>query len=64
MDRNMFSGSGVAAQVEEGIRLLARAHDELVTKRDLQIVLAPLKWGVAITVGGMIALMFKSFFTY
>ncbi|MBF0108256.1 MAG: DUF1640 domain-containing protein [Magnetococcales bacterium] len=52
------------AQAEEVIRVIARAKDELVTKCDLQIELAPLKWGAAITVGGIITLIFKSFFPH
>ena len=46
------------------IRVIAKAQDELVTKRDLQVELAPLKWGAAITVGGIIALILKSFFPH
>ncbi|MBF0311651.1 MAG: DUF1640 domain-containing protein [Magnetococcales bacterium] len=50
-----------AEQAEEVIRVIATAQNELVTKRDLQVELAPLKWGAAITVGGVITLILKSF---
>lgn len=50
-----------AAQAEEVIRVIAKAQDELVTKRDLQLELAPLKWGMAITVGSVVTLVLKSF---
>ncbi|MBF0614656.1 MAG: DUF1640 domain-containing protein [Magnetococcales bacterium] len=53
-----------AAQAEEVIRVIAKAQDELVTKRDLQIELAPLKWGMAITVGGIVTIIVKSFFPH
>ncbi|MBF0612929.1 MAG: hypothetical protein G8345_10470 [Magnetococcales bacterium] len=41
---------------------LAKSHEELVTKRDLQAELAPIKWGVAVTVGGIVTLILKAFF--
>lgn len=48
-------------QAEAVVRVIAKSHDELVTKRDLQIELAPIKLGVALTVGGIVTLIFKSF---
>lgn len=45
-------------------RLIAKSHDELVTKRDLQVELAPLKWGMAVTVGGIVTIILKSFFPH
>ncbi|MBF0262783.1 MAG: DUF1640 domain-containing protein [Magnetococcales bacterium] len=53
-----------AAQAEEVIYVIAKAQDELVTKRDLQIELAPLKWGMAITVGGIVTIILKTFFPH
>ena len=44
-------------QAEAVVRVIAKSHEELVTKRDLQIELAPIKWGVAVTVGGVVALI-------
>ena len=51
-------------QAEEVVKVIAKSHDELVTKRDLQIELAPIKWGMAVTVGGIIAIIVKSFFPH
>lgn len=51
-------------QAEEVVRVIARSHDELVTKRDLQVELAPLKWGMAVTVGGIVTIILKSFFPH
>lgn len=48
-------------QAEAVVRVIAKSHEELVTKRDLQIELAPIKWGVAVTVGGIVMLVLKSF---
>ncbi|MBF0624795.1 MAG: DUF1640 domain-containing protein [Magnetococcales bacterium] len=51
-------------QAEAVVRAIAKSHDELVTKRDLQVEIAPLKWGMAVTVGGIVALILKSFFPH
>ncbi|MEO5341047.1 MAG: CCDC90 family protein [Magnetococcus sp. MYC-9] len=51
-------------QAEEVVRVIAKSHDELVTRRDLQVELAPLKWGMAVTVGGIITIILKSFFPH
>ncbi|MBF0134168.1 MAG: hypothetical protein HQL75_16470 [Magnetococcales bacterium] len=46
------------------VGVIAKSYDELVTKRDLHIALAPIKWGMAVTVGGIIAIIVKSFFPH
>ena len=54
-------------------KILDKNIDELVTKRDLLATkqeielkftaeIAPLKWGIAVCVGGVIALVIKAFF--
>ncbi|MBF0427443.1 MAG: DUF1640 domain-containing protein [Magnetococcales bacterium] len=63
VDRLKAAGFQVG-QAEEVVRVIAKAQDELVTKRDLQIELAPLKWGMAVTVGGVITIILKSFFPH
>ena len=51
-------------QAEAVVRVIARSHDERVTKRDVQIELAPMKWGMAVTVGGIVTLVLNSFFPH
>lgn len=61
--------AGFAAdQAEAVIRVLAKAQDELVTKRDLQLQLAPIKTDLAIlklmlgvSVAGIVALVLRAF---
>ncbi|MEO5333948.1 MAG: hypothetical protein H7839_18190 [Magnetococcus sp. YQC-5] len=51
-------------QAEAVVRVIAESHDEWVTRRDLHAELAPLKWGMAITVGGIVTIILKSFFPH
>ncbi|MBF0134971.1 MAG: CCDC90 family protein [Magnetococcus sp. DMHC-1] len=60
-----------ADQADAVVRVIAKSHDELVTRRDLQIELAPirtdlvlLKWMIGIQLAGVMALIMKSFFSH
>ncbi len=51
------------------VRAIAESQDELVTKQDLDIALAPiktdlavLKWGMGLVIAGVAAQLFKAFF--
>lgn len=51
------------------VRAIAESQDELVTKKDLDIALAPLKtdlavlkWGIGLVIAGVAAQLFKAFF--
>ncbi|MBF0625724.1 MAG: DUF1640 domain-containing protein [Magnetococcales bacterium] len=51
------------------VRVIAKSHDELVTKRDLQVELAPLrvdmslvKWMLGLLLAGVVVLVLKAFF--
>ncbi|MEO5329612.1 MAG: CCDC90 family protein [Magnetococcus sp. THC-1_WYH] len=69
---NLLKVSGFPAdQADAVVRVIAKSHDELVTKRDLQIEFAPLradwvlvKWMLGIQMAGVMALVFKSFFPH
>ncbi|HAT49557.1 MAG: DUF1640 domain-containing protein [Nitrospirae bacterium] len=69
---NLLKVSGFPAdQADAVVRVIAKSHDELVTKRDLQIELAPLrtdlvlvKWMLGIQMAGVMALVLKSFFPH
>ncbi|MEO5347105.1 MAG: CCDC90 family protein [Magnetococcus sp. YQC-9] len=60
------------AQAEAQTRIIAElVEDRLATKQDLKELelriaaeLAPMKWGIAITVGGVVTLILKSFFPH
>lgn len=56
-------------QVAAVVRVIAESQDELVTKKDLDIALAPLKtdlavlkWGARLIIAGVAAQLFKAFF--
>lgn len=58
-----------AEHAEAVVRVIAKSQDELVTKRDLQIELAPLradllliKWMLGLLLGGMVAILVRMFF--
>ncbi|MBF0285706.1 MAG: DUF1640 domain-containing protein [Magnetococcales bacterium] len=58
-------------QTEAMVRVVSKAQDELVTKRDLQVELAPiradlmlLKWMKGLLLGGVAALVLKTFFPH
>ena len=67
-----LEASGIDAKQAEGIASAyrdANDHQELITKKDLQIELAPLKaelvvmkWMSGVILGGIIALVLKAFF--
>lgn len=60
-----LEASGIEAKQAEAIAEAYREasnDQELVTKKDLQIELAPIKVMLGITTGGIIALIAKSFF--
>jgi hypothetical protein len=60
-----LEASGIEAKQAEAIASAYRdaSNDqELVTKKDLQIEIAPLKIMLGIVVGGIIALIMKAFF--
>lgn len=60
-----LEASGIAATQAEAIAVAYRdaSNDqELVTKKDLQIEIAPLKIMLGIVMGGIIALIMKAFF--
>lgn len=60
-----LEASGIDAKQAEAIAAAYRdaSNDqELVTKKDLQIEIAPLKIMLGIVVGGIIALIMKAFF--
>lgn len=60
-----LEASGITATQAEAIAAAYRdaSNDqELVTKKDLQVELAPIKAMVGIILGGVIALIMKSFF--
>jgi hypothetical protein len=51
------------------LRAIAESQDELVTRKDLDIALAPiktdlavLKWGTVLVIAGVAAQLFKAFF--
>jgi hypothetical protein len=51
------------------VRAIAESQDELVTNKDLDIALAPiktdlvvLKWGTGLVIAGVAAQLFKAFF--
>lgn len=51
------------------VRVISEAQDELVTKRDLQLELAPLrtdpavlKWMIGVLLAGVLSLILKAFF--
>ena len=51
------------------MRAIAEAQDELITRKDLEIALAPvktdlvlLKWGVGLVIAGVAAQIMKAFF--
>jgi hypothetical protein len=57
------------AQAEAVVRAIAEAQDELITRKDLEISLAPLKtdlallkWGVGLVIAGVAAQIMKAFF--
>jgi hypothetical protein len=57
------------AQAEAVVRVIAEAQDELITRKDLEISLAPLKtdlallkWGVGLVIAGVTAQIMKAFF--
>ena len=57
------------AQAEAVVRAIADAQDELITRKDLEIALIPiksdlalLKWGVALVIAGVAAQIMKAFF--
>jgi len=57
------------AQAEAVVRVIAEAQDELITRKDLEIALAPLKtdlallkWGVGLVIAGVAAQIMKAFF--
>ena len=57
------------AQAEAVVRAIAEAQDELITRKDLEIALAPvktdlalLKWGVGLVIAGVAAQIMKAFF--
>ena len=57
------------AQAEAVVRAIAQAQDELITRKDLEIALAPLKtdlallkWGVGLVIAGVAAQIMKAFF--
>ena len=57
------------AQAEAVVRAIAEAQDELITRKDLEIALAPLKtdlallkWGVCLVIAGVAAQIMKAFF--
>jgi hypothetical protein len=57
------------AQAEAVVRAIAEAQDELITRKDLKIALAPLKtdlallkWGVGLVIAGVAAQIMKAFF--
>jgi hypothetical protein len=59
-----LEASGITAQQAEAIATAYRdaSNDqELVTKKDLQLEIAPLKIMVGIILGGVVALILKSF---
>jgi len=60
-----LEASGIEAPQAEAIAAAYRdaSHDqELVTKKDLQVELAPLKVMMGVVMGGVIALIVKAFF--
>ncbi|MBF0630193.1 MAG: DUF1640 domain-containing protein [Magnetococcales bacterium] len=67
---NLLKVAGFPAdQADAVVRVIAKSHDELVTKRDLQIELVPvrtdlvlLKWMMGLQLTGVMALILKSFF--
>lgn len=69
---NLLKVAGFPAdQADAVVRVIAKSHDELITKRDLQIELAPIrtdlmfiKWMLGIQMAGIIALILKSFFPH
>jgi hypothetical protein len=57
------------AQAEAVVRAIAEAQGELITRKDLEIALAPLKtdlallkWGVGLVITGVAAQIMKAFF--
>jgi hypothetical protein len=57
------------AQAEAVVRAIAEAQDELITRKDLEIALAPLKTdlallklGVGLVIAGVAAQIMKAFF--
>ena len=57
------------AQAEAVVRAIAEEQDELITRKDLEIALAPLKtdlallkWGVGLVIAGVAAQIMKAFF--
>lgn len=69
---NLLKVAGFPAdQADAVVRVIAKSHDNLVTKRDLQIELAPirtdlvlLKWMMGLQLAGVMALILKSFFPH
>lgn len=60
-----LEASGIEAKQAEAIAAAYRdaSNDqELVTKKDLQIELAPIKLMLGIIIGGIVAIMIKSYF--
>ena len=60
-----LEASGISAQQAEAIAAAYRdaSNDqELVTKKDLQVELAPIKVMIGVVMGGIIALIMKAFF--
>lgn len=57
------------AQAEAVVRAIAEAQDQLVTSKDLEIALAPLKtdlailkWGIGLVIAGVAAQLLRMFF--
>jgi hypothetical protein len=68
VDRLKSAGLG-DQQAEAIIRVISEAQDELVTKKDLQLELAPiradlavLKWMMGVMLAGVLSLILKAFF--
>lgn len=68
VDRLKSAGLG-DQQAEAVIRVISEAQDELVTKKDLQLELAPvradlavLKWMMGVLLAGVLSLILKAFF--
>ena len=65
-----LAGAGFdRAQAEAVVRAIAEAQDELVTKTQLEIALAPLKtdlavlkWGMGLVIAGVAAQLLRAFF--
>jgi len=65
----VFGIDRAQAEREAVVRAIAEAQGELITRKDLEIALAPLKtdlallkWGVGLVIAGVAAQIMKAFF--